>query len=165
VLFFSGLHIGSNRQSQYLEPMAKPGDLKTFFRSLFYSKILRWCLWALFSTKWLKLPPSFLLKWLSEGLIINLSDISKPPLPSSQVHSAVAYSRKHSYQHTVSLLHKSLTGLQDRSGPNQKLSEILILFSYISESNPYFHLRFMVASRVVLLDVVSAAAANSGEDN
>jgi hypothetical protein len=24
--FFQVLHIGSNRQSQYLEPMAKPGD-------------------------------------------------------------------------------------------------------------------------------------------
>lgn len=104
-------------------------------------------------------------KGLSEGLIINLSDIPKPPLPSSPVQSAIAYSRKHSYQHTVSLLHKSLTGLQDRSEPNQKLSMILILFSYTSESNPYFHLRFMVASRVVLLDGVSAATAHSGEDN
>jgi hypothetical protein len=36
--FFQVLQIGSNRQSQYSEPMAKPGEFKTFFRSFFIQK-------------------------------------------------------------------------------------------------------------------------------
>jgi hypothetical protein len=36
--FFQVLHIGSNRQSQYLEPVAKPGDFLKKIRSFFIQK-------------------------------------------------------------------------------------------------------------------------------